>query len=97
MEQIKLRVEHGSCLCTFYHNGKAKVMIIDKVQVNKTYRQKGVGTKLMLKALALAKSKKTDCVELVVNKNNLAAKKLYEKIGLVKTNKDYYRRILRTL
>lgn len=97
MEQIKLKVDHGSCLCTFYNNGKANVMIIDSLKVAKEHRSQGIGTQLMEKAIALAKKKNVDSVELVVNKNNQIAKKLYKKIGLSKTAKDHYRLILNKL
>lgn len=84
----------GSCLCTFYNNGKANVMIIDNVGVNDTHRRQGIGTKVIQKALLLAKKHEVDSVELNVNKDNLPAKNLYEKMGFTKTNKDYYRIIL---
>ena len=44
--------------------------------------------------MSLAKQLKVDSVELVVNKDNKIAKRLYEKAGFEKTNKDYYRFIL---
>ncbi|HUV42447.1 MAG TPA: GNAT family N-acetyltransferase [Patescibacteria group bacterium] len=94
MEQQKIKVKSGSCLCTFYNNGKANVMIIDVVEVEKAHRRMGIGTELLDKALALAKDKNVDSVELVVNKDNLPAKKLYEKVGFTKINKDFYRKLL---
>lgn len=72
-------------------------MIIDSVKVAKDHRNQGIGTQLMEKAIALAKKKNIDSVELVVNKNDLVAKKLYKKVGLSKTAKDYYRVILNKL
>ena len=95
MRQITLSVENfASCLCTFYNNGKANIMMIDNVQTKEEFREKGYGTKLIKKALALAKKLEIDSVELVVNKDNNIAKSLYEKVGFEKTNKDYYRFIL---
>lgn len=84
----------GSCICTFYHNGKANVMMIDNVQVNKNQRRRGVGTTLMKEAIKLAKNRKVDSIELVVNSDNTVAKRLYEKVGFKKTNKEHYRIIL---
>lgn len=72
-------------------------MIVDSVKVVKKYSNQGIGTQLMEKAIALAKKKNVDSVELVVNKNNQAAKKLYKKVGLSKAAKDYYRLILNKL
>ena len=95
MRQIKLSVgKISSCLCTFYNNGKANVMLIDSVQTKEEFREKGYGTKLIKKAIKLAKERKVDSIELVVNKNNKIAKKLYEQAGFKKTKKDYYRIIL---
>ena len=84
----------GSCICTIYHNGKAKVMIIDSVYVNEQYGGKGYGQKLMNAAIDLAKASKIDSVELNVNKDNKVAIDLYEKNGFEVTDKHYYRLIL---
>lgn len=84
----------GSCLCTVYHNGKAKVMVIDNVKVKKKHRNKGVGTSLLREAINVAINKHVDAIELVVNRDNTIAKRLYEKVGFRKTNKDHYRLIL---
>lgn len=95
MQQIKLSVDNiASCLCTFYNNGKAEVMLIDSFLVKEEFRGKGYGTKLINKAIKLAQKQKIDSIELIVNKDNRVAKKLYEKAGFKKTNKDYYRLIL---
>lgn len=95
MRQVKLSMKNvSSCLCSFYNNGKADVMLIDNVQTKEEFRGKGYGAKLIKKAINLAKKLKVDSVELVVNKNNKAAKKLYENSGFEKTKKDYYRIIL---
>lgn len=93
MDQVKL-VGHGSCLCTFYFNGRANVMIIDDFNIEEKYRNKGWGRKLMKRAIKLAKDKEVDSIELVVNKNNKIAKHLYETVKMEKTKKDYYRLIL---
>jgi len=93
-KQIRLESDFASCLCTFYHNGKANVMIIDDVLVDEDKRSKGYGRELIRKALKLAVEEKVDSVELVVNRDNEPAKKLYEGQGFAKTEKDYYRKIL---
>jgi ribosomal protein S18 acetylase RimI-like enzyme len=94
MRQIKLTNEYSSCLCTFYHNGKAEVMMIDDVQTKEAFRGKGHATNLITKALELAKELKIDSVELVVNKDNKTAQRLYERAGFERTDKYYYRLIL---
>lgn len=95
MRQVKLSVENiSSCLCTFYNNGKANVMLIDNVQTKEEFKGRGYGIKLIEKAIDLAKKQNVDSVELNVNRDNLAAINLYKKSGFEKTNKDYYRLIL---
>ena len=85
----------GSCILTFYNNGRANVMLIDNLLVDEDHRRLGLGTKMLKEAISVAKKRKVDSIEMVVNKDNKAAKKLYEKVGFKKTNKDYYRLILR--
>lgn len=95
MQQIKLSIDNiSSCLCTFYNNGKAEIMVIDDVQTKEEFRGKGYGTKLINKALNLARELNIDSVELQVNKDNKIAKRLYENTGFEKIKKDYYRLIL---
>jgi GNAT superfamily N-acetyltransferase len=86
--------EVAECICTFYHNGKANVMLIDSFEVRKHWRNRGYGSMLIKMAVDLAREKKVDSVELTVNKDNLIAKHLYEKFLFNKTKKDYYRLIL---
>lgn len=95
IKQIKIGVDDMcSCLCTFYNNGKANVMLVDNVWTDKKHRRQGYAKKLMNKAIELAKAEGVDSIELIVNKDNLPAKKLYEAMGMELTNKDYYRLIL---
>lgn len=85
----------GSLICTFYHNGQAKVMLIDNVNIDRDQRKKGFGSTLINEAIKVAKKRKVDSIELVVNTDNIVAKRLYKKAGFEKTNKEYYRLILR--
>ena len=95
MQQIKLNVDgKASCLCTLYNNGKADIMVIDDVQTKEEFRGRGYGTKLIAKAINLAKELNIDSVELQVNRTNPIAMKLYENAGFEKTDKEYYRLIL---
>jgi ribosomal protein S18 acetylase RimI-like enzyme len=94
VKQLEVKTPFASCLCTFYHNGKANVMIIDNVLVDERKRNQGYGRQLIQKAIELAKEHEVDSVELVVNHDNEPAITLYKKQGFTKTNKDYYRKIL---
>ncbi len=94
VKQIKISVKHASCLCTFYNNGKANVMIIDSVLVEENYRNQGIGAILLKKAVKSAIARKIDSIELIVNDDNTNAKNLYKKIGFEKTNKEHHRIIL---
>lgn len=95
MEQVKVLIKGGSCLCTFYYNGKADVMIIDSVWVDEGRRGKGIGEKVVAKAVDLAKQKGVDAIELVVSKDNHIAKKLYRKFDFRKTDKEHQCLIIR--
>lgn len=94
MEQQKITTAYGSCLCTFYNNGRANVMIIDVFEIQEKFRGKGHGKELMKKALSLAKKKTVDSVELLVNPTNIVAKSLYKKAGMKKVDKEVYRLLL---
>jgi ribosomal protein S18 acetylase RimI-like enzyme len=93
--QIAIVVDGGECIGTIYYNGKARIMMIDNVEVDKNKRHKGIGTVLMEKAIAAAKEYCVDSVELVANSDNKVAKGLYRKVGFQKTNKEHYRLILK--
>jgi ribosomal protein S18 acetylase RimI-like enzyme len=91
---MRIKVKHGSCIGTIYNNGKANIMVIDSVFVDPEYRRQGVGTRLIDKAIGIAIDKGLDCIELLVNPDNEFAKRLYEKVGFKKTNKEHHRLIL---
>lgn len=94
-KQVKISIgDIGSCICTIFNNGKAKVMIVDSVIVNEPYRGQGYGQKLMKAVVDLAKTQDIDSIELQVNKSNEVAIRLYEKNRFQKTDKYYYRLIL---
>ena len=84
----------GSCICTVYHNGQARVMLVDSVFVGEPFRRNGYGEELVTKALELADLLGVDSVELVVNRDNGAARGLYSKMGFEETDKIYCRKLL---
>lgn len=86
--------EFCSCICTIYHNGKARIMMVDNVETAEKYRNQGYGQKLMEKVIEFAKSEKVDSIELVVNQDNAAAIRFYEKTGFKRIDKFFYRLIL---
>lgn len=92
---MQIKVEHGSCIGTLYHNGRAFVMMIDNVEVEENHRRNGIGSALMQKAIETALDYGVDSIELLVNPDNDAAKGLYGKVGFEKSNKEHYRMILR--
>jgi ribosomal protein S18 acetylase RimI-like enzyme len=94
VECVKDNTVVGSCLCTVYNNGAATIMMIDSVLVNGKYRNHGYGKRIIETAIDSAKKGSIDCVELVVNKDNKIARKVYKSAGFEKTNKIHYRRIL---
>jgi ribosomal protein S18 acetylase RimI-like enzyme len=95
MKSIRISIQDGSCIGTIYNNGKATIMVVDSVEVNKSQQHKGIGTALMEKTISVAEDNNVDAVELIVNSDNEVAKGLYRKVGFQKTNKEHYRLILR--
>lgn len=96
MRQIKLSIDDvSSCLCTFYNNGKANVMLIDDVKTEEKFKNKGYATRLFKEVIAEAKKSNVDSIELIVNRDNKIAKNLYKKVGFLKTKKECYRLILK--
>ena len=83
-----------SCICTIYNNGKAEILVIDNVKTKEEYRNNGYGTVLINHVLMMAKEWKIDSVELIVNSDNEVAKRLYDKTGFKKTEKEHYRILL---
>ena len=84
----------GSCSGLVYRNDKAKVMHIDDVFIQEGYRNKGYGTEMIREAVKFAITHHVDSVELTANEDNAIARRLYQKLGFVETNKKYCRRIL---
>ena len=93
--QFKFSDTGCSCLGTVYYNGKATVMVIDSVMVDEMYRGMGIGTNLMKHVIAFAKNLGVDAIELVVDRDNKVAKKLYKTVGFQKTNNEHHRIILK--
>jgi len=95
IKQARLSLgEVCSCICTIYHNGRARIMMVDSVETMEKYRDQGYGQKLMEEAIAFAKTHDVDSIELVVNQDNAAAIHLYEKAGFKRADKFFYRLIL---
>lgn len=94
-KQAKISLgEASSCLCTLYHNGKARIMMVDSVETVPEYRNQGYGKKLMEEVIAFSRTQDVDSIELVVSQDNETAIQLYEKAGFKRTAKFLYRLIL---
>ena len=93
---LSCRVSNGesSCICTIYHNGRALVMVVDNVETREEFRGQGYAQRLLSLVMDLARAQGVDSVELVVNRNNVAARRLYEGAGFEETDKVHCRRIL---
>lgn len=59
-----------------------KILYINSLSVSKTYRNKGVGKKLMQYVIDFGGSLKVDSIELGVSENNAAAILFYESFGM---------------
>tara|TARA_A100001037_G_scaffold252391_1_gene236341 strand:- start:95 stop:544 length:450 start_codon:yes stop_codon:yes gene_type:complete len=66
-----------------------KKLILYDLYVDKNYRRKGLGRKLMKTAKKFAKTKKIKLVELSTGINNKKAQSLYESLDY-KRDKEYY-------
>jgi len=64
-----------------------KVLEIHEIFVVPSSQGKGIGTKLMEKALAYGRSKKRKLAELWVGEKNLQAQRFYEKLGFTRDGK----------
>ena len=67
-----------------------KVFILYDLYVDETGRNKGVGAKLMTAAHEFAKTQGAARVDLLTAHSNYAGQHLYEKLGYIKVNQDFY-------
>ena len=65
--------------------------IIEDVVVDKEYRGKGIGTKLVTSAIIEARKEGTTCIDLTSNPTRIAANKLYQHLGFKKRDTNVYR------
>jgi GNAT superfamily N-acetyltransferase len=94
-EQFVLNLEgKASCICTIYHNKKAKVLLVDDVFVKKQYRRQGYGTQLMKSVYDFAKEKNVDCIELVIDIYDPVLTDFYYNVGYGHSDKTQLRIIL---
>jgi ribosomal protein S18 acetylase RimI-like enzyme len=62
----------------------SKILILNDLYVDSTTRKNGVGEKLILETVALAKELDSDLIRLRTAKNNVIAQGLYHKMGFVR-------------
>ena len=62
----------------------SKILILNDLYVDSTIRKNGVGEKLILETVALAKELDTNLIRLRTAKNNIIAQGLYHKMGFVR-------------
>lgn len=60
---------------------KRRVLFVDTMAVEESYRGQGIGTEMFDYLKEVAKSRRCDGIELQVNARNAAAKRMYEKCG----------------
>jgi ribosomal protein S18 acetylase RimI-like enzyme len=72
---------------TFSSLALNKIIILNDLFVDISARKKGIGEKLILETVALAKEIGSHTIRLRTAKNNTAAQKLYHKMGFVR--EDY--------
>ena len=62
----------------------SKILILNDLYVDSNIRKNGVGEKLILETVALAKELDTNLIRLRTAKNNIIAQGLYHKMGFVR-------------
>jgi len=62
----------------------SKILILNDLYVDSTIRKKGIGQKLILETVELAKELNVDLIRLRTAKNNVIAQELYHKMGFVR-------------
>jgi ribosomal protein S18 acetylase RimI-like enzyme len=72
---------------TFSSLALNKILILNDLFVDSSIRKNGIGEKLILKTVELAKELGSHVIRLRTAKNNTAAQRLYHKIGFVR--EDY--------
>ncbi|BBB26580.1 GNAT family N-acetyltransferase [Amphritea japonica] len=67
-----------------------KIFILYDLYVDTNSRKMNIGRSLMEKAREHAKETRSARIDLLTDKNNYSAKKLYEKLGYTKTNESFH-------
>ena len=80
---IRKGIKVACKLSVFIHKVQKEELYIDYIAVNQNSRGKGIGTKLLHKALEIANEYNKQSVSLQVINTNPRAKKLYESMGFV--------------
>jgi len=62
----------------------SKILILNDLYVDSTIRKNGIGEKLILETVALAKELDSNLIRLRTAKNNIIAQGLYHKMGFVR-------------
>lgn len=69
----------------------AKKALIEDLVVDKEYRKKGIGTKLILSAITEARRRKVSYLDFTSNPKRVAANRLYQSLGFKKRDTNVYR------
>jgi ribosomal protein S18 acetylase RimI-like enzyme len=62
----------------------SKILILNDLYVDPSIRKNGIGQKLILKSIELAKDLQVNLIRLRTAKNNVIAQELYHKMGFVR-------------
>ena len=67
----------------------SKILILNDLYVDSTIRKNGIGQKLILETVELAKELNVDLIRLRTAKNNVIAQELYHKMGFIRDEYQY--------
>ena|SRR3989344_620032 len=65
--------------------------LIEDVVVDREYRGRGLGEKIMRKLIAVARGKKVHTIGLSSRPHRIAANKLYQKLGFIRKDTNVYK------
>lgn len=69
---------------------KVKTMYLDYVCISDKYRGKGLGEKLMLEIIKIAKEENFNRIQLTSSKKRVCARNLYQKLGMKIVDTDIF-------
>ena len=75
-------------------DSRIAVFYIDELHILKKYRRKGIGYKLISEVINFSRNNDAWRIRLLVDPENMKARKLYEKAGFTSNDGSFYQKVL---